>query len=147
MAGGLVPVTPECLVSGEGLDEVSTQLHLLVEELGHGRHRGLVLWGGGRGAGGCCCGLSVTLVVGVAWLGVRAGTARAGAAEAGPRGMVVVHGLAELPDQGLEQKLAVVKATVVRHVHGDPLTHRGELIMEDLEGGERSYSTNHMHNH
>lgn len=119
MAGGLVPVTPECLVSGEGLDEVSTQLHLLVEELGHGRHRGLVLWGGGRGAGGCCCGLSVGLVVGVGFVGAVARV------RAGLR-MVVLgrggQGLAELPDQGLEQKLAVVKATVVRHVHGDPLT-------------------------
>lgn len=40
--------------------------------------------------------------------------------------------LGELSDQLLEQELAVMEATVVRHMHGHPQAHRGQLVVENL---------------
>lgn len=126
-------MTPQRLVSREGLDEVRAQLHLLVEELKD--------WGEAELPLLPCClcsrqlpvSLAVAVMVG-ATAGGRVGAVLGRTGGGGGRGS---WSLRELRDEFLEQELTVVKATVVGDVHGHPEAHRGQLIVENLrkQGG------------
>lgn len=109
-----LPVTPECLMSREGLDQVWAELHLLVEELKHCSEAKLAL------VVPCClCSGQLPISLGMA---VMVGTAAENYAGLMLGGTAVGGSwcLRELSDQLLEQELAVMEATVVRHMHGHP---------------------------
>ncbi len=109
------PVTPERLMSREGLDQVWAQLHLLVEELKDCGEAELPLL-----LSRCLCSWQLPISLGVAVMvrtvaGDYAGPLLWWTGGAGGR-----WSLGELSDQLLEKELAVVEATVVRHMHGHP---------------------------
>lgn len=119
-------MAPKRLVAGEGLDEVSAQLHLLVEEL---KERG-----GAELPAVLTRLLPVSLVV---VRGTDAGDCAAHVLEytgGGGGGGGGSCSLRELGDQLLEEVLTVVEAAVVRHVHGHPEAGGGQLIVEHLRG-------------
>lgn len=130
------PVTPECLMSREGLDQVWAQLHLLVEKLKDWGEAELPLL-----LTRCLCSRQLPVSLGVAVMVGAAAAAAAGDCAGAVLGWAGGGGggggswsLGELSDQLLEQELAVVEATVVRNMHGHPEAHGGEFIMENLWG-------------
>ena len=121
------PVTPECLMSREGLYQIWAQLHFLVEEL--------------KDCGEAELPLLLTCCLSFRQLPVSLVMALMVETDAGDCGGLVLRWtgsgggrwcLVELSYQLLEQELAVMEPTVVRHMHGHPKTHRGQLIMENL---------------
>ncbi len=98
-------MAPQRLVARIRLDEISAELHLLVEELRDDIIMVIVIRR-------TRCALSIRVLGGVE---------------------LRLSNLAQLSGQGLEQVLTVVEATVIGHVHGHPQSGGGQLIVQNLE--------------
>lgn len=115
-------MTPQCLVAWIRLNEVSAELHLLVEELRNGTCVGIVH------CPPCAVSIRLMNLVGLWGMGREVLTAC----------LKPLQRLTQLSQQSLEKELAVVEATVVRNVHGHPEPRGGQLVMKNLQQQGRS---------